>query len=346
GGEHQHRDGCNGGQADGGARQPELPRLAGVDDHRRDRPRTDQQRHAERHDQAREASPRPAAGVCLALGRGGESGCEILARHLQAKQEQDHSAGDAEGRQGDAEEGQQRQAGEVEEGEEAQHQQRDIEGHQPAPARVGARRRGGEQRHVADRVDQGEQGDEEVDREVPLAHAERLAQIATRADMRAFATETSAMAAPALAVAPQTADPRLIVALDVPTVEEAAALVARLDGAVSFYKVGLELFAGDGMALARELKAQGKQVFLDWKLHDIGATVERAAAALVTAGCDLLTVRGETQVMEAALRGKGGSDLKILAVTVLTSLTDADLVEIGYAEGAAALVERRIHQAI
>lgn len=164
--------------------------------------------------------------------------------------------------------------------------------------------------------------------------------------MRAFATETSAMAAPALAVAPQTADPRLIVALDVPTVEEAAALVARLGDAVSFYKVGLELFAGDGMALARELKAQGKQVFLDWKLHDIGTTVQRAAAALAKAGGDFLTVHGEPQVMEAAVRGKGGSDLKILAVTVLTSLTDADLVEMGYAEGAEALVERRIHQAI
>jgi orotidine-5'-phosphate decarboxylase len=142
------------------------------------------------------------------------------------------------------------------------------------------------------------------------------------------------------------ADPRLIVPLDVPTAHEARALVARLGEAVSFYKVGLELFATDGMALARELKGQGKQVFLDWKLHDIGTTVERAAAALAHAGGDLLTVHGEPQVMTAAVRGVGGSGLKILAVTVLTSLTDADLAEMGYAERAGALVERRIRQAL
>ena len=143
------------------------------------------------------------------------------------------------------------------------------------------------------------------------------------------------------------ADPRLIVALDLPTAAEARAMVKALGEAVCFYKVGLELFAGDGMALARELKAQGKQVFLDWKLHDIGTTVQRAAAALAAAGCgDFLTVHGEPQVMTAAVRGRGASGLKILAVTVLTSLADEDLHEMGYAETARALVERRIHQAI
>lgn len=142
------------------------------------------------------------------------------------------------------------------------------------------------------------------------------------------------------------ADPRLIVPLDVPTVGEARAVVGALGEAVSFYKVGLELLATDGMALARELKAAGKQVFLDWKLHDIPTTVERAAAALSTSGCDLLTVHGEPQVMAAAVRGRGRSGLKVLAVTVLTSLSDEDLKEVGYAETARALVERRIHQAI
>jgi orotidine-5'-phosphate decarboxylase len=142
------------------------------------------------------------------------------------------------------------------------------------------------------------------------------------------------------------ADPRLIVPLDVPTVADARDLVARLGDAVSFYKVGLELFATEGMALVRELKGQGKQAFLDWKLHDIGATVERAARALAGAGGDFLTVHGEPQVMAAAVRGCAGSGLKILAVTVLTSLTDADLVEMGYAETARALVERRIRQAV
>lgn len=145
---------------------------------------------------------------------------------------------------------------------------------------------------------------------------------------------------------PVKADPRLIVPLDLPTADEARAMVEALGDMVSFYKVGLELFATDGMGLARELKSQGKQVFLDWKLHDIGTTVQRAAAVLADTGCDLLTVHGEPQVMASAVRGKGRSDLKILAVTVLTSLTDADLAEMGYAHGARALVERRIHQAV
>lgn len=143
-----------------------------------------------------------------------------------------------------------------------------------------------------------------------------------------------------------TADPRLIIPLDLPTVDEARAMVERLDDAVSFYKIGLELLATDGMALARALKAQGKSVFLDWKLHDIGATVERSARVLAGAGCDLLTVHAEPQVMRSAVLARGDSDLKILAVTVLTSLTDADLAEMGYAFGARDLVERRIRQAL
>jgi orotidine-5'-phosphate decarboxylase len=155
------------------------------------------------------------------------------------------------------------------------------------------------------------------------------------------------MSEAALAQRPVKADRRLIVALDVPTADEARALVAAVGDAVSFYKVGLELLATDGMALARELKAQGKQVFLDWKLHDIGTTVQRAAAAIAQADCgDFLTVHGEPQVMASAVRGRGSSSLKILAVTVLTSLADEDLHEMGYSENARALVERRIHQAI
>jgi orotidine-5'-phosphate decarboxylase len=154
-------------------------------------------------------------------------------------------------------------------------------------------------------------------------------------------------AATTLAHAPVKADPRLIVALDVPTVDEARAMVSALGEAVSFYKVGLELFAGgEGMTLARELKAAGRQVFLDWKLHDIGTTVQRAAAVLTGSGCDFLTVHGEPQVMASAVRGRGASNLKILAVTVLTSLSDEDLIETGYHETARSLVERRIHQAI
>ena len=147
--------------------------------------------------------------------------------------------------------------------------------------------------------------------------------------------------------APVRADPRLIVPLDVPTLAEARALVEQLGEAVSFYKVGLELFAtGGGMTLAQELKAKGKQVFLDWKLHDIGTTVQRSAAVLADTGCDFLTVHAEPQVLKAAVQGRGRSNLKILGVTVLTSLTDADLVEMGFQESARQLVERRIHHAI
>ncbi len=156
------------------------------------------------------------------------------------------------------------------------------------------------------------------------------------------------MVAASLAAHPAAiADPRLIVPLDVPSVGEARALVDTLGDSVTFYKVGLELFAaGEGMTLARELKAAGKQVFLDWKLHDIGTTVQRSAAVLAGSGCDFLTVHGEPQVMGSAVRGRGNSGLKILAVTVLTSLSDEDLAEVGYRETARSLVERRIHQAV
>ena len=155
------------------------------------------------------------------------------------------------------------------------------------------------------------------------------------------------VAAVTLAQSAVKADPRLIVPLDLPSVAEAREMVAALGDSISFYKVGLELFAGgDGMTLAQELKAAGKQVFLDWKLHDIGTTVQRSAAVLAGSGCDFLTVHGEPQVMASAVRGRGASGLKILAVTVLTSLSDEDLHEVGYHETTRALVERRIHQAI
>lgn len=144
------------------------------------------------------------------------------------------------------------------------------------------------------------------------------------------------------------ADPRLIIPLDLPTRAEAEAMVEWLGDSVSFYKIGLQLLATDGMALARDLKASGRRIFLDWKLHDIGATVEKAAAAIAGAGsCDFLTVHAEPQVLAAAVRGRGGATaVKILGVTVLTSLSETDLQAIGYAEGVRALVERRIRQAL
>lgn len=142
-------------------------------------------------------------------------------------------------------------------------------------------------------------------------------------------------------------DPRIIVALDVPTRAEAEHLVERLSDAACFYKIGLQLLATDGMAMARDLKASGRLIFADWKLHDIGATVERATAALAASGaCDLLTVHAEPQVLAAAVRGRGDSPMKILGVTVLTSLNGQHLGEIGYSIGLETLVERRVKQAI
>lgn len=143
------------------------------------------------------------------------------------------------------------------------------------------------------------------------------------------------------------ADAHLIPALDLPSRAEAEAVVERIGDAASFYKIGLQLLAGEGMALARDLRAAGKRVFLDWKLHDIGATVEKATAAIAAQGGDLLTVHAEPQVMTAAVKGRSGErGLKIIGVTVLTSLSQADVEAIGYAMPIEALVERRVRQAI
>ena len=144
-------------------------------------------------------------------------------------------------------------------------------------------------------------------------------------------------------------DDRLIVGLDLPSVEAARDMVRTLGGTITAYKVGLTLLARPGgVAFAHELRAQGKMVFQDWKLHDIGAQVEGAARAVAEGGCDLLTVHAEPQVMHGAVKGRdaGGSSTKILAVTVMTSLSDADLTEIGYGFDATALVERRVRQAL
>ncbi|PPD45152.1 MAG: orotidine-5'-phosphate decarboxylase [Methylocystis sp.] len=136
---------------------------------------------------------------------------------------------------------------------------------------------------------------------------------------------------------------RLIVALDVESVEAASALVSTLGDAVSFYKIGMELAYGGGLELARELKDQGKRVFIDLKLHDIGATVERATRQIARMGMDFLTVHAYPQTMAAARAGAG--DLKLLAVTVMTSYDDADLKEAGYAFCVVDLVSRRAAQA-
>ena len=122
------------------------------------------------------------------------------------------------------------------------------------------------------------------------------------------------------------ADDRLIVALDVPNIVQALELVGKLGDTVGFYKIGLGMLTGGGLALANELKQeQGKRIFLDMKFFDIGATVEAAVRGIAQYDLDFLTVHGDPQVVRAAGEGKKGSGLKILAVTVLTSLDRADL---------------------
>lgn len=121
-------------------------------------------------------------------------------------------------------------------------------------------------------------------------------------------------------------DDRLIVALDVPNAVAGLELADKLGDAVSFYKIGLGMLTGGGLALANELKQeQGKRIFLDMKLFDIGATVEAAVRGLAQFDLDFLTVHGDPHVVRAAKEGAAGSDLKILGVTFLTSLDRADL---------------------
>ncbi|WP_210530245.1 orotidine-5'-phosphate decarboxylase [Rubellimicrobium arenae] len=123
-------------------------------------------------------------------------------------------------------------------------------------------------------------------------------------------------------------DDRLIVALDVPDAVSGLSLTEALGDAVSFYKIGLGMLTGGGLALARELKDEhGKRIFLDMKLFDIGATVEAAVRGLSRFDLDFLTVHGDPQVVRAAVQGASGTGLKILAVTILTSLDRADLDE-------------------
>lgn len=138
---------------------------------------------------------------------------------------------------------------------------------------------------------------------------------------------------------------RLIVGLDLADADAAQAMVGRLGGSVSFYKIGMELIYGSGFELVRRLVGEGKQVFVDLKLHDISHTVERATAQIARLGATFLTVHGFKPTMQAALAGAAGSKLRLLAVTVLTSFDDTDLQTAGYRLGVADLVALRAEQA-
>nr|Q07UT0.1 RecName: Full=Orotidine 5'-phosphate decarboxylase; AltName: Full=OMP decarboxylase; Short=OMPDCase; Short=OMPdecase [Rhodopseudomonas palustris BisA53] len=146
-------------------------------------------------------------------------------------------------------------------------------------------------------------------------------------------------------VDPVEARDRLIVALDLPDVRAAEAMIARLDDSVTFYKIGYQLAYAGGLPLARALKAAGKKVFVDLKLHDIGNTVARGVESLASLGATFITVHAYPQTMKAAVEGRGASKVKILAVTVLTSYDEADLAQAGYRLGVRDLVELRARQA-
>jgi orotidine-5'-phosphate decarboxylase len=138
---------------------------------------------------------------------------------------------------------------------------------------------------------------------------------------------------------------RLIVALDVASVAEAEALVARLGETVSFYKIGYQLAFAGGIDFASVLAGAGKRVFLDLKLHDIGNTVARGVESVARLGVSFLTVHAYPQTMHAAVDGRKGSALRLLAVTVLTSYDDADLAAAGYDFTVSELVGERAAQA-
>ena len=122
-------------------------------------------------------------------------------------------------------------------------------------------------------------------------------------------------------------DDRLIVALDLPSALEGLDMAKQLGDTVSYYKIGLGMLTGGGLACAMELKEMGKKIFLDMKLFDIGNTIEAAVAGISQFDLDLLTVHGDPHVVRAAIKGRGEKDLKIMAVTILTSLDRSDLDE-------------------
>ncbi len=139
---------------------------------------------------------------------------------------------------------------------------------------------------------------------------------------------------------------RLILALDVPSADEAKRLLGRVRDSVAFVKIGLELFMAAGPDIVRWALAQRKRVFLDLKLLDIGETVKRATAAAAELGVTFLTVHATGQTVRAAVEGRGRSAMKILAVTVLTSFDEADLLEMGIVESVHDTVQKRARLAI
>lgn len=140
---------------------------------------------------------------------------------------------------------------------------------------------------------------------------------------------------------------RLIVALDVPSIREAQDIVAKLDGTVSFFKIGLWLAFAEGVdGLIKDIIGSNKKVFLDAKMFDIGQTVEEGVARAADRGVSFVTVHGDWQIIESAVKGKRGRPIKIFSITVLTSLSDQNLHDMGYRLNAQELVHLRVTEAI
>lgn len=140
---------------------------------------------------------------------------------------------------------------------------------------------------------------------------------------------------------------QLIVALDVPTIKQARDLINQLDGTISFFKIGMWLVYADGCEeLIKDLIKSNKKVFLDTKMYDIGKTVEEGVKRIVDRGIDIITVHGDSKIIESAVKGRGDSKLKVFAISVLTSLNDDSLKEMGYALTTKELVKFRAKQAV
>ncbi len=142
------------------------------------------------------------------------------------------------------------------------------------------------------------------------------------------------------------AQERLIFALDVPTEDQAQWLIKRLEGTVSFYKVGIELYMGAGLRLVNKLVESGKNVFLDLKYFDVPETVKGAVERVSSLGVRFLTIHGNGKIIKAAVEGRGNSDLKLLSVTVLTSLDQDDMKDLGFECTVKDLVLRRAQKAM
>jgi orotidine-5'-phosphate decarboxylase len=139
----------------------------------------------------------------------------------------------------------------------------------------------------------------------------------------------------------------LIIALDVENVADALQLVEKIGPATSYYKVGMELYAAAGMEFVSQLSSFGKNVFLDLKLYDIAETVKRATRQICKTGAPtFLTVHGSRAIMRAAVEGRGDSETKLLAVTVLTSFDQEDLADLGFPAPVSDLVELRVRKAV